>query len=43
MENNDFYTVADKRKEDFYNIPKNLFILKKYANLSNEERMLYGY
>jgi hypothetical protein len=37
-----FYTVNDKNREEFYKIPKDLFVLKKYANLSNEARMLYG-
>lgn len=37
-----FYTVNDKNREEFFKIPKDLFILKKYANLSNEARMLYG-
>lgn len=37
-----FYTVNDKNREEFYKIPKDLFILKRYANLSNEARMLYG-
>lgn len=37
-----FYTVSDKNREEFYKIPKDLFVLKKYANLSNEARMLYG-
>lgn len=37
-----FYTVSDKNREEFYKIPKDLFVLKRYANLSNEARMLYG-
>ncbi len=37
-----FYTVNDKNREEFYKIPKDLLVLKKYANLSNEARMLYG-
>lgn len=37
-----FYTVNDKNREEFYKIPKDLFVLKRYANLSNEARMLYG-
>lgn len=41
MDNN-FYTVGDKKREEFYKIPKDLFILPKYANLTNEARMLYG-
>lgn len=42
MDNNNFYTVNDKKREEFYKVPKDLFVLKKYANLSNEARMLYG-
>lgn len=42
MREDNFYTVSDKKREEFYKVPKDLFILKKYANLSNEARLLYG-